>query len=248
MRGLSAARILEAWERGKGRSTVERALALIAAGMPESSLSDLAELSLGQRDLLLLRLRELTLGSHLKCYTDCPRCGVTIDFSVLVGDIWFPGPQLPGDGRRERLAAPGGYEIEFRLPNSRDFDAAAKCRGVEEARAQLLGRTILAARHKGRDVASADLPEKVIAAVAERLEQCDPQAETPLVLACGRCGNRWQLLLDIANFLWSEVSALAERLLLDVHALARFYGWSEAEILAMSAARRDFYLEHAESR
>jgi hypothetical protein len=248
MQGLSAAKILEAWERGQGRSSVERALALLAAGLPSSRPADLAELSLGRRDLLLLRLRELTLGSTLKGYANCPRCGVTIDFSVLVDDVWFPAPRLAAGEQGERLTTADGWEVEFRLPNSRDLAAAAGCRGVEEARGLLLGRTIVAARHRGREVAAGELPPEVVAAVAERLEACDPQAETPLALACARCGHRWQLLLDIAAFLWSEVAALAERLLLDVHALARFYGWSEAEIIAMSAARREFYLEHAASR
>ena len=39
----------------------------------------------------------------------------------------------------------------------------------------------------------------------------------------------------------------AKRLLMDVHLLARAYGWSEAEVLALSPARRRFYLEMVEA-
>ena len=53
----------------------------------------------------------------------------------------------------------------------------------------------------------------------------------------------WQLTLDIVSFLWSEISSLAKRHLREVHTLAWAYGWSEADILAMSPARRQFYLE-----
>jgi hypothetical protein len=129
-----------------------------------------------------------------------------------------------------------------------DMAAAARCADVDKARALLLERAVRGAWHEGREVAIADLPDAVVAAVGEGMEAGDPQAETPLVLVCGRCDHRWQLLLDVASFLWNEVSSLAERLLFDVQALARAYGWSEAEILGMSAIRREFYLEHATKR
>jgi hypothetical protein len=248
MQGLSAARILEAWERGHDRSPFERALALLAAALPDRRVADLSTLSLGQRDQLLLRLRELTLGPDLQGYTDCPRCGVTIDFKLRTDDIWAATAlPPPGDGA-ETLTTLDGYEIDFRLPDSRDAAAAGRCATVEQARALLVERTVLAARRGGRALAAADLPPAAVAALADRIEARDPLAETPLALTCGRCGHAWQPLFDIAAFLWSEVAALAERLLFDIHTLARFYGWSEAEILAMSAARREFYLQHAASK
>jgi hypothetical protein len=51
------------------------------------------------------------------------------------------------------------------------------------------------------------------------------------------------VLFDIATFFWAEVSAHARRLIRDVHALARAYGWREVEILSMSGWRRERYLE-----
>jgi hypothetical protein len=45
------------------------------------------------------------------------------------------------------------------------------------------------------------------------------------------------------TFFWSEISAEARRLLLEVHNLASAYGWSESDILSMSALRRRYYLE-----
>ena len=68
-------------------------------------------------------------------------------------------------------------------------------------------------------------------------------ADTMLDLRCVACGHSWQLAFDIAAFLWTEITASARRCLGDVHTLAWAYGWREADILAMSAARRGFYLE-----
>jgi hypothetical protein len=39
------------------------------------------------------------------------------------------------------------------------------------------------------------------------------------------------------------MEARAKRLLAEVHLIASAYGWSEAEILGLSRARRDFYLD-----
>jgi hypothetical protein len=61
-------------------------------------------------------------------------------------------------------------------------------------------------------------------------------------LTCPACQHQWQALLDIAHVLWSEVSAQAHRLLMEVHLLAKAYGWCESDILHMSSARRAAYL------
>jgi hypothetical protein len=244
VRALSAARILKAWERGRNRSSVEKALALLSAALPERSAAELADLSLGERDVLLLELRERTLGTDLKGYTECPQCRVVIDFTLLVDDVRVGLPLR----REEHLVTAEGFEVRFRIPTSRDLGAAQDCRSVEEARALLLRRCVLSARRGDSEIDAASLPESVAEEIAAHIEADDPQAEMPLSLSCAACSHQWLILLDIAAFFWSELSALAERLLYDVHTLARFYGWSEADILAMSAARRQFYLNQATAR
>ena len=75
------------------------------------------------------------------------------------------------------------------------------------------------------------------------MAECDPQAEVLIDMECPDCGHRWQMLFDIAAFLWTEIAVAAKRLLREVHTLARAYGWREADILSLSAARRQFYIE-----
>jgi hypothetical protein len=66
-------------------------------------------------------------------------------------------------------------------------------------------------------------------------------------LSCPACRCEWQGLFEIATFLWAEVRARARRLLQEVDAIARTYGWSEADILRMTDARRQLYLQMAVS-
>lgn len=75
----------------------------------------------------------------------------------------------------------------------------------------------------------------------------DPLAETLLSLHCSDCGSEWQETLDLVAFLWAEIEARARRLLLEVHAFASAYGWTESEILSLSGNRRALYFEMVQS-
>ena len=88
-------------------------------------------------------------------------------------------------------------------------------------------------------------PDREIEEADEQLALADPLAETRVRLTCPGCGREWDDTLDLALFVWAEVESRAKRLLLDVHQLARAYGWTEGEILALSERRRRFYLDAA---
>ena len=102
---------------------------------------------------------------------------------------------------------------------------------------------MIAARRDQEDRPASELPAALVAALAERLEAADPAAEIRIDLACPACDHRWWAELDVSDFLWAELSIHARRLLLEVHALARAYGWCESDILGLSPPRRRFYLD-----
>lgn len=256
MRPLSPRRVLAVWEDGQRRSREERALVLLASALPEHAPAKLADLPVGRRDALLLRLREETLGATLAGRSRCPACSQYADFSLEVHDIegWRQAATepVPGDASAATGAEPSapvdeleteGYRVRFRPPSAGDLAAAAETGELEAARRLLLERSVLAAERDGEPVGVLELPEVVVEAVAARMEASDPLSEIPLLLECDVCSHGWTPLLDPAEFLWTEVSTLAERLMMDVDALARAYGWSEPEILSLSSARRQYYLE-----
>jgi hypothetical protein len=61
-------------------------------------------------------------------------------------------------------------------------------------------------------------------------------------LKCPVCSDEWNAAFDIESFFWIEINAWAARILGEVHILASAYGWSEQEILRVSAWRRECYL------
>jgi|SRR5215218_488801 len=239
MRPLSAHDLLQVWEVGEDQSPVDRALTILAAACPELTPDELAALSVGQRDARLLSLRERTSGPRLNCFAECPQCAERLEFDVAVADLRVAAE--PDEGAWELVAE--NFVLRFRLPDSRDLAAAAGCPDQSAARDLLVQRCVLQAGRDGVSIACSELPAEIISALARRMVECDPQAEVLLDLRCPECAHGWQVLLDIAGFFWTELSAQARRLLNEVRSLALVYGWREADILAMSARRRQYYLE-----
>ena len=241
MRSLSALDVIEIWDRLQGLGNPEKALALLDASLPEKRGEELSDLTIGQRDALLLILRKATLGPILQAYVECPECSEKLEFPADIDQILTSGAPEP-EGSEFGLKS-GDVEVRYRLPNGDDAVAASQSPDLETARRLLFARCLVFARREGQDISPDALPESVVADVAEHMSQQDPHADVQFSLACPTCGHSWLTLLDIAPFLWTELTAVMQRLLYDVDAIARRYGWSERDILSISATRRQMYLD-----
>jgi hypothetical protein len=222
---LSAAVVLELWEEADALRPVERALAL--ASLEGGDADELARLPLGRRDARLLRVHAALSGPTLEATASCPHCGDAAEFALDVDALL---------ARADEAVAPepvelDGRVVDWRLPDSRDVLAAAAAVDVDAAERVLLERCV--------GEAGDDARIAVTAAMAE----ADPLAEVLVDLACPACGEPFVADVDVSRFVWSEVRARALGLLRDVDALARAYGWTESEVLALGDARRATYLE-----
>ncbi|CAN5747119.1 hypothetical protein BH20CHL5_BH20CHL5_01130 [soil metagenome] len=243
---LVAGDLLALWERGWPLHSIDRALAVLAEALPERHADELADLPLGQRDALLLRARGETLGDRIEAQDVCPACGERVEVQLSCQALASSG--TPGEAPQGRWTLEhDGCKVTLRPLDSRDAAAAARCADLESARATLLGLAIVAARCAGRDVSADELPTAVIAAAAASVADNDPGAEIEFRLRCPSCGHAWDDTLDVASFVWAEIADRAQRVLLDVDALARAYGWREPDILALSEERRAAYLALAGS-
>lgn len=242
---LSAAALLDVCDRGQGRAPAEQALLLLQAAHPDAAPTALAALSLGRRDALLLELRRQAFGETLACRVSCPSCNELLEFTASVGDLLLPDSASAGDAEFEICA--GEVTATMRLPNSADLLAAGACADADSARRVLLQRCVARAEVAGDTLDISALSSGVLAALAQAVAARDPQAELLLALECPACGAGWQASLDIAGFLWQELEVSARRIWREIHLLARAYGWRENDILALSAARRQRYLDLIES-
>ncbi len=240
MHPLTDSDIVGVWERGMANQPVYRALILLAFACSEMTPEMLARLTIGQRDSLLLELRELAFGSQFSCLAHCPGCGEHLDLAFDAGEIRAVFAKNQSKTLSVRAL---GFEVLFRLPNSLDLVAIGGCKDVPAARSLLLDRCLLSIKMDGKEATG--LPLEVADLVVKRMEEVDPQADIQLSLSCPCCSQKWNQTFDIVYFLWSEIDFWARRILEEVHVLAMTYGWSEGEILAMTHQRRRIYREMA---
>jgi len=244
MRTFSDQDLLAIWEIGLTQHPLDRALTLLTGLFPGQSRQALAHLSIGQRDGYLLTLHEQLFGPRLAAQARCPACQNQVEFMLNTTEIRIaPSEKLAENGEQPLRIETDGWRLVFRLPTSLDLAAIAEQQTIDTARHLLAQRCLVSAVIEGEELATTVLPEAVISLLATQIARHDPQAEIELALVCPACGQTWPLLFDIATFLWNKWDVQARRLLREVHLLASAYGWSEIDILNLSAERRQFYLE-----
>lgn len=243
---IPAAALLDAWEQGGEASPGERGLLLLCVAYPDRPAAELAGWTVGRRDTALLSLRQRFFGDRLSALANCPACQVTLELDFPIAAIRVPEPADVPD-RFDWAGA--GYRVIYRLPTAGDLAALGHrlsvSDGAPDPERWLIERCLV--RVEGTGASPADLPDEVFpalaAALAGSVTAADPRAEIELALTCPECGREWSAPFDIVGFLWRELDAWAARLLGEVHLLASHYGWSERDILALSPARRQRYLD-----
>ena len=252
MRPLMAADLLELWEQGINRPPLTQALLLLGFVFPQASRHALANLTVAQRDLVLFHLRAVTFGSQVQATALCPACGEKLEMDVALSDFGLPNLPLDANwpfetaagSNAEKLLQIDPYRVVFRSPTSADLaNIPIQTIGLETARQQLFAACILSIQQNDKPLSASDLPAEIIESIVKQMEQAEPLTNLSIALTCPACEHHWDVLFDIVSFLWSEISFWAARMMNEVHLLASVYGWREADILAMSAWRRQRYLE-----
>jgi len=239
---LSPAATLDLWADAERRGPVERTLVLAAAGGDDgASPAELARLPLGRRDGRLLSLHGALGGRTLEATAACPACGEQAEFAVAAGEL----AARAGEGAPPAPVEADGFVVTWRPPDSSDLAAAGEASDAAAAERVLLSRCVLAARGPHGEVDGIAVPPGVRAAMAQAMAEADPLAEVLVDVECPACGAAFVADLDLGGFVWSELRAHAQRLLRDVDVLARLYGWTEPDVLALDDARRAAYLELA---
>lgn len=239
---LPAPAMLEIWERAVEWHPIDRAL-LILQFASGATLQCLAELSIGERDALLLQIRRDTFGDRIESCVQCPLCEERLEFSLSCAALLAEGSShesLPGKIQYE------GIEWQLRSPNSRDLAAALalKTRRLQDAAHVLLSRCVSRVDGATPDLAE-PWSEMPVAALAEAMSRLDPLAEIRIQQTCEACGHGWSSFFDIVGILWDDLQERCCRLLQEFDLLARRYGWTESAILQLSERRRGIYVQMA---
>ena len=227
---MNASDLLQVWELGQRLPPLERLLLLLAS----AGWQDAGSLTLGHKNRALLTLRQDIFGPHMECIVLCPHCATRLEFTLSTTLFLDTAPPRSAETLNVEH---GAYSLTVRQPLLRDLDSA----GGQGA--SLYAQCLLEAHSGEKAVAVEDLPGDVRQEVAKALQEDDPLLNIQLALKCADCGELWRSTLDVLAFLWQEIDQWGQRMLRTIHKLASAYGWSESEILALSAWRRNRYLE-----
>jgi hypothetical protein len=199
--------------------------------------SDLVrQLLVGDRDYLILQLRRLTLGDEFQAVLLCPACNAKMDVTVQAGDISVERRPQTAASYTVELPAKGssGRTVRFRLPTGADQEAVL---GMDHEAAvdALLNSCLL-------DDGGIPLSPEECKAVIDAMDQLAPQLEVELDLTCPECSHVFLAPFDTTTFFLHEMRIHSDQLLREVHLLAFYYHWSEADILSLRRDRRRAYL------
>jgi hypothetical protein len=201
----------------------------------------LRELSVGDRDFLVLKLGQASFGGRVTLTLACPldACGARMDVDFEIDDL--PVNRLPRQAGYP-VSVPGGDTppVRFRLPGGGDLEACA-VRGAGDPEAALLARCLV-----GPDGAAATDPV-LRSAVDAELDRVMPGVPREVSAVCPECGHEFDTAFDPVVWLLRRVWRGRDLLDRDIHLLSFHYHWPLEAILEMAGpVRREYVslLEH----
>lgn len=230
----AALRELSGWVEDSVRGVSTRnALSLVdwllvaapgAAVTPGSAMS----LTASERDCILAAVYAQAYGPQVESAATCDACGSRFDVDFVLGEL-MDSMATGAGGTRYEVDASGVVAAEgarFRLPTGEDECAVM---GLEPATAvrALLERCLIEGD-----------PERHLTLVQEAMEQAAPVLDVDLQASCPECGATQALHFDLQHYLLSALLREQHRLAVEVHKIARAYGWSYSEIMAMRRSQR----------
>ena len=214
----------------------------MADGIDEPAGGHLPALTVGDREVLLLRLRQITFGDVVELVVSCPdpTCAAPMDLRLDVDELCRPttGPLAEVDAR-----------LALRIPTGADLAAVAgraldDPQGAARALALACMEPADQAGPAGPDGTVADrVDDELLDEVGELLSALDPHADIELALSCPECGHAFVAPVGAADLLRDELVVRRRDLDVEVHLLARHYHWSEREILDLPSDRRRRYVD-----
>ncbi|WP_119730206.1 DUF6760 family protein [Thermomonospora amylolytica] len=247
---------------GASRGTAELVTAVLAGRLRRiGSIAPVTEgtardLTVGDRQFLLLKLREITFGPDVAAVVSCPwpACGKKMDAGFRIPDVPVrsggDGPLFDLELSREAAPVDGGRahrRVRFRLPTGGDQEALAGLVDGDPAGAlrALLERCVVAIGPARPPEAgwSETLSPRARAEIERAMAAVAPGPELTMDARCPECGRTFTLPFEVADFFFGEVHASTDLLYREVHYLAYHYHWSEAEILGLPMDKRRRYIE-----
>lgn len=177
-------------------------------------------------------------GTHsVTALAHCPRegCGERLELDLDLSS--FAMAEAP----QRCTVHDGGIAIELRVPTGED-QRRWLTESIGEDPAAAMAASLVTAVNGEASGAPLELPQHALAAIERELEACDPITALDVAAACPGCGEPVDVEIDLEGLLLDTLARSQREMMDSVHRLASRYHWSEAEVLALPAWRRSYYL------
>ncbi|MBZ5523735.1 MAG: hypothetical protein LAP21_15995 [Acidobacteriia bacterium] len=170
-----------------------------------------SEMLIGDRDYLLLRLRQICLGDQVEQVMRCPApaCGQKADVEFLISElpvrrVKAVQPLYEFDlSEPLQKSDPRSGHVALRLPTGLDLEAILECKDVNPAMAntKLFARIV---KKLGREPLSEDaareLPMRARHEITDFLRKITPGPELKIEIQCPHCGGDMSYPFDLYGF------------------------------------------------
>jgi len=234
-------RAFHEWLGSAGAVNPARAVSEVLGGVLDrigaepADASAAARLCVADRHYLLLRLSQLLAGDRVWVRATCARCGVPFDVGVSRSELPVKPAGVGFPFAHVRLR---GLDVTARVPTGADQEAIAELAEDAALRALVARCLVSVSGRPACDAFVAGLTDDEIRTIEDELDTVAPDVGARLATACPECAAEHVVQLDPF-----PAEGGGTGLYEDVHVLALYYHWTEADILALPRARRRLYLE-----
>lgn len=183
-------------------------------------------------DRLVAALFVRHLGEQIESRALCATCDRPFEISFSLADLMQACEEVRSRGLA-RFTGPdpdGGFSLadgrRFRLPAVRDLEAVGAL-GPSDAMRQLRQECVLEGD-----------PEADPEALDDAMASVGPVLDTDVEGECPECGHVQRLRFDVQRYFGRALAVERRYLNVEVHQLARAYGWQRSEILSMTREDR----------
>lgn len=206
---------------------IDRSITLLRCGFPKKSVDDIISWPLGEKNWRLFYLRQATFGNDLQAKVTCNHCRQEFVISLQCHN--FLEARSDDFNAYYKEFESDSENIRFRLPIISDLIQSTSINDDTDLD-HLLKCCVL----EGDTTSITD--------TFNYIEKYDPLLNIIINAACLACEANVSALMDIGTFFWKEICLYAREIIEEVGILARYFSWSESDILNMGTNRRHRYL------
>lgn len=213
------------------------------------------------KDYLLLQLLRASYGDRVEAVLSCTAadCQAKIDMDFDIRNVPIEGDRQNLPSCRfflEEQSKNSRIEVAWRFPNLADLEWLMKSTQFDLSKEATMQHTNALSRLMSRCLLGIDgstqfdaaqkiterLDDKMLLQIDEEIAKRSPRIDFDFEVECPVCRHHFTTPFDPLEFLLRKLQINFDSFYREIHTLALWYHWSEAEIMALSREKRRRYL------